>query len=530
MGNNILEDPIIRISTSDGSTVHASLPAVFAALMRDEIEAFPALRPHQRHAWHAFLVQLGALAIHRAGLNEPPDEAEEWSRMLRGLTPKFTDDEPWHLVVEDITKPAFMQPSASSVDSQKDYKNCVETPDKLDMLVTGKNHDLKIMVAINADLDDWFFALLTLQTMEGFMGAGNYGISRMNGGASSRPAFSITPSTRFGAHARRDMASLLTHMQDIAEGHFMAIDGVGLLWTVPWDGAKAEALNFETLSPCYIEVCRRIRLHAGAAGRLYATRATSKGERVRAKQLNGRTGDPWTPVNQKEGKALTLANGGFTYKRILDYFLSADWEQPPLLGLSRSESRSAQDMMLVARGMVRGMGKTEGYYERTIPLKKKTYSAAFGTGVGSQELSEIAYERVKQIGTVQRILSHAIQVFVARGDSKNLSAEHRKLARPWLNRLDEFVDARFFEDLQAEFESDDNDERSRTRKEWLLDDEGGVVNRARRVLREAMEGLPCPAIHRYRARANAENLFEGRIRGPQGLPFLFDNANQGDEE
>ena len=66
--------------------------------------------------------------------------------------------------------------------------------------------------------------------------------------------------------------------------------------------------------------------------------------------------------------------------------------------------------------------------------------------------------------------------------------------------------------------------------EWLLDDEDGVVNRARRILREAMEGLPCPAIHRYRARANAENLFEGRIRGAQGLPFLFDNANQGDEE
>ena len=31
------------------------------------------------------------------------------------------------------------------------------------------------------------------------------------------------------------------------------------------------------------------------------------------------TGDPWTLINQKEGKALTLANGGFTYRRTAEY-------------------------------------------------------------------------------------------------------------------------------------------------------------------------------------------------------------------
>ena len=198
MDRNILIDPIIRMSTSDGATVHASLPEIYAAVMRDEIDAFPALRPHQRHAWHAFLVQLGVMAVHRAGLSDPPEEAEAWPRLLRGLTSDFPDDEPWHLVVDDIAKPAFMQPPASSEDKRKDYKNRVETPDELDMLVTGKNHDLKINVAVNADLDDWLFALLTLQTMEGYMGRGNFGIARMNGGASSRPAFSITPSMRSG--------------------------------------------------------------------------------------------------------------------------------------------------------------------------------------------------------------------------------------------------------------------------------------------------------------------------------------------
>ena len=205
MANNILEDPIIRFSTSNGSTVHSSLPAVFAALIRDEVDAFSALRPHQRHAWHAFLAQLGALAIHRAGLNGPPDSAGEWRRILRGLTPDFPGDEPWHLVVEDITRPAFMQPPARSDDKLKEYKTPVLTPDSLDMLVLSKNHDIKSAVAVQAEADDWIFALITLQTMEGYAGRGNYGISRMPSGYGNRPAFSITPSERHGLHIRRDI-------------------------------------------------------------------------------------------------------------------------------------------------------------------------------------------------------------------------------------------------------------------------------------------------------------------------------------
>ena len=527
MANNILEDPVIRTATSDRATILASLPALFAALMRDEVDTFPAQRPHQRHALHTFIVQLGAMALHRGGLSEPPEDAESWRQILRGLTPGFPGDEPWLLVVDEITKPAFMQPPASSTDKQKDYKNRVETPDQLDMLVTVKNHDLKSMVAANAALDDWFFALLTLQTMEGFMGVGNYGISRMNGGASSRPAFSITPSTRQGAHARRDMLALLPQIEKIAGEYEMSINGLGLLWTVPWDGAKAEALNFETLSPCYIDICRRIRLHADGAGHLYATRATSKGERVRAKQLNGRTGDPWTPVNEKEEKALTLAVGGFTYKRTLDYVMAPEWGRPPLLELTNSEERSAQEMTLVARAMVRGMGKTEGYYERTIPLKKKTYIAMCGTGGGSQELSEIAYERVSQIALVQSILRHAVSVFAAGGKTKDIAPEHRARANPWANRLDQYVDDLFFEDLQTEFEANPS-ERQEIRYHWLMNGQDGVIDHARTILNEAADALPCKAIQRYRARVRAENVFEGRVRGPSGMPDLF--SNQGDDE
>ena len=90
----------------------------------------------------------------------------------------------------------------------------------------------------------------------------------------------------------------------------------------------------------------------------------------------------------------------------------------------------------------------------------------------------------------------------------------------------------FFDDLQTEFEAD-NTERQTVRNTWLMNGTGGVIDHARRTLHAAEDSLPCPAIHRYRARVNAEGLFEGRLRGNSGLPFLFDEEQQehkGDEE
>ena len=509
---NILRDDIIRISTENGSHVHASLPETYALLMRDEVLAFPALRPHQRHAWHAFLVQLGTMAMHKAGLTEPPEDINEWVRIIHALTPDYPDDEPWQMVVEDITKPAFMQPPASSKDKEKDYKNKVRTPDELDMLVTAKNHDLKTAIASITAVDDWLFALVSLQTMEGFSGRDNHGISRMNSGFGNRPAFSITPSPRLGLHIRRDIVALLEHRSSIIDEYPMIDTGVGLLWTIPWDGGKVEALLLQNLHPFYIEICRRIRLRSELGGKLYGIKATSKAARIEAKGLNGKTGDPWAPINQKEGKSLTLSVGGFTYKRTVEYLIPSDWKYPTLLELTQSEQLTTQRMQLVARAMVRGQGKTEGYYERIIPLRTKI-SRLMGRPTEMQDLGGIARERITQVGIIQRILRHAVSVFAAGGDNSNVSPDHRARAAPWANKLDEIVDVDFFDDLQTEFEADEA-ERNGIRNEWLK----GIREVARKILHDAEDALPCPAIHRYRARVRAESLFNSKIY--LELPFL----------
>ena len=520
---NILTEPLIRMDTA-GGRLAGSLPEVYVALMSDGVDAFPSLRPHQRHAWHAFLAQLGAMATHRAGRPEPPDDAAEWRRIIRALTPDFPDDEPWQLVVDDITRPAFMQPPARSADRLADYKTRVATPDQLDMLVTSKNHDLKSSVELQADADDWLFALITLQTMTGYDGSRNYGISRMPSGYGNRPAFSITPSVRHGAHLRRDVAVLLEERQVILNEYPVVDFGIGLLWVQVWDGTKAETLTIDRMEPFYIEVCRRIRLRE-VSGKIEAIRANSLDRRI--SDAKGLTGDPWAPVsnnsNPKGTPPAFLGPRKFGYERIVDGLFSPDWKEPLLLKPTRHNRNPAGTMQLVARGMVRGEGGTAGYHERIIPLKPETIQV-FGRPASKQELEDIARERIKQIGTIKRILRHAVATFVAHGKSNDTSAEQRALANPWADKLDEIVDAGFFEALQEEFEADSDDDRRRIRNEWLMSGRDGVVDHGRRILRSATAALPCPAIYRYKAREAAEGLFEGRLRGNSGLPFLFDNT------
>ena len=529
---NLLSEPLIRYRQSGVTMREASLAEVYAALMADQVEAFPSLRSHQRHPWHAFLVQLGAMAMHCAGLDAPPSEPDEWRRIIRALTPEWPDDEPWQLAVDNITKPAFMQPPASSVECWKDFKSSVSTPDALDMLVTSKNHDLKSEVAAEAETDDWILALVALQTTEGFGGVGNYGISRMNGSLGNRSAFALAPANlNLGALVRRDIKELLEFMPGILTDHPGAASGHALMWTLPWDGNAAEALLLSQVHPLFLEICRRIRLQSTASGDLSAKRASSKAARIEAKVLNGLTGDPWALVDRRDKKGekvLTLPGGGFNYKRCADYLTSGDYGRPILMNPTAEETRSEETMELVARGMVRGQGKTEGFHERRIAVRHKFRSAMLRRNSNDlTDVASISQGRISDVGKVQRILSHAIQVFAARGEHDKIIPEQRERARAWLNRLDEIVDATFFDDLQTEFESPEN-ERQAIRHCWLRNDadRSGVINHARTLLNDAAGSLPCPAIHYYKAREAAEGLFEGRIRGASGFPDLFPDRDE----
>ena len=65
--HNLLVDAMVRVRFTDGTLDTLSLPEVYASMVADRVVAFSALRCHQRHAWHAFLAQLGVIALHGGG-------------------------------------------------------------------------------------------------------------------------------------------------------------------------------------------------------------------------------------------------------------------------------------------------------------------------------------------------------------------------------------------------------------------------------------------------------------------------------
>jgi CRISPR system Cascade subunit CasA len=146
---NLLSEPLLPISTGRGEPDEVDLPMLLAAYAEDRILDLPFLRPHQRAPWHSFCVQLAALALHRAGREAIPTDADTWRDLLRGLTADWPGDEPWRPIVEDVTKPAFMQPSVPP-GSDDPHRTPIPSADDLDVLVTAKNHGIKQGIAADA--------------------------------------------------------------------------------------------------------------------------------------------------------------------------------------------------------------------------------------------------------------------------------------------------------------------------------------------------------------------------------------------
>jgi CRISPR system Cascade subunit CasA len=491
---NLIAAPLIR-AVIKGDVKRLTLPEALAALMRDEVQGFPALRPHQVHAWHMFLAQLGAIALHRADEQDPPEDAVAWTGLLLDVTGGI--EEPWSLVVEDLAKPAFLQPpvpeGALSV-----LKNAIPTPDALDVLITARNFDLKSSVMTTAEPDDWLFALVSLQTMEGFLGAGNYGIARMNGGFSARPFLGLAPVGGPGAHLRRDIRAMLAGRDKLADDYpFYDPDGIALVWLEPWDGKTS--LRLDQLDPWFIEICRRIRFAPDGDGFAVLGAGTSVA-RIDAKALNGVTGDFWAPVNDAESKSFSLDARGFSY-RVLCQLLFGDGARRFRLPPAMQAQPPEKDMTMVARGVTRGQGKTEGFHARAVPVRR---SLARGLVSSEQRstLGQIADLQQREIEQIARALRFACAVVAIGGSQDKPGKDDYAHADPFVRRLEAEADARFFDVLQDRMEQGEP-----AKAPWLRH----LIEHAEKLLGQAIETIPCAVQHRWRARVRAPGAFYGAL-------------------
>lgn len=483
---NLLTDSVLSIGLA-GATRVCTLPELFAALFADEVEDLPALRPHQEHAWYAFLVQVAAMVAHRAGSDPAMWGVDAWREHLRELG---GGDDAWTLVVDDCERTAFFQnPSTTPL---PETANEAHAPDLIDILATAKAHDVKRSRMAAARPEHWAYALCTLQTMQGFGGAGNYGVARMNSGFGTRTAVSVTTSLRWGARLRRDVALLAEHRAFVVEEHGYAGEGGhALLWTLTWDGDRIVAANADC-DPWFVEACRRIRLVRRGEG-VVARYVASKTGLHAGTGKSGDTGDPWLPLKtDKDGqKGLNLSGAGFTTKLTLALLTAGrrgdntDLVAPAAMSLNGLAPGSA--LVLTAAALARGQGKTDGFHERLLPVPAP----------GARRLRTEAV-RVRTRAATRLELAERIRSKVLYPALKEVVPD-RELARFTGPFADE-VDRIFFTELWAALEASDDRAADLA---WVM----RLGELARQQLEQAITTAPLPSSTRWQRMSAADGKF-----------------------
>ena len=414
----------------------------------------------------------------------------------------LTDDDPrpFQLVVADLSAPAFLQPPVPEGDLGK-WIGPLDSPSAIDLLVTSKNHDVKMRRVQQGTPDAWCWTLVCSQTFSGFLGRGNYGVVRMNGGFGNRPSVAMAPSLRWSARLTRDVPLLLKNREKIADDlGYLEEGGAALLWTLPWDGSAS--LSLADCDPFFIEICRRVRL-VREGETLRGFRTASKAPRVLGQENKGVVGDPWIPVDQKPAKgdeptALTLPKSGFDYRRVHDLLFRARY-RPGVAG--RPQPGDPAELRFIAWALVRGQGSTDGLHERVVPVPGHIRARlADPEAVGA--LGSYSQERIEIVQQVQRRVLKPALIRLLQPNAERLDLTDGRVAA-LLATHDAAVDDVFFEELFADAQRDAESEGERTHVGWTEK----VLTIAEHVLNDATQRLPMPTAHRYRAIASAESLF-----------------------
>ena len=489
--NDLLEDPIFHL-TVEGKSLAVSLPEMLALYCRDEtgIDRVDGLMAHQQHVWHCFMTQLAALALRHVEPSEPLSTSpEDWRDLLLSLAPEPA----WKLFVSDLSQPAFMQPPVPEGNLDK-FKGVCDSPSDIDLVILSKDHELKIRRQGNGTPEQWVYALVALQTFDGYLGRGNYGIARMNGGLGARLVVSWSLHTDTGNRFRRDLKVLRA-----TESRQRALDtapfsrtGYPLLWAFEWDGDRA--IELSDIDPYAIEVCRRLRF--AKPGEL--RRAASTRERVVAKERKGDLGDPWVPIVRGENKALTVGENGVTYKTLTSLLdPESGIELAPCNKLQESDGESPT---LWASVLSRGQGVTPAFTSRELRVPRRAHLSFFGTPTKSEALSARIYHQLDAIDkSKNRVLKPALCILL-QGAPDKLDLKDPRPA-PILTLFESYVESHFFEHLWAGAELDNDEAAERF--------ECALVEQCRLLFEQGVHSLPIPSARRSRAVAQAELVFGG---------------------
>lgn len=513
--HDLLNDPLIGIRLH-GRDEAISLPELLARMSAGVPLSFTGLRAHQADPWHVFLVQVAASVMaRRADVTEAPADAGFWRDGLLDLADGQASA--WELVVEDVTKPAFLQHPLEGEQELASFKLKATTPDELDVLVTAKDHDVKMARMNPADAQSWLYALLTRQTLSGFLGAGNFGSVRMNGGFASRCIVSLVSDTSSSGRFIEEL-NVLREMRT-AQGMGFAARGIVLTWLARWD-RTASQWSLSQLEAWFIEAVRSLRLRSSGAG-IVAIGATSAERQIGPESIDsGDIGDPWLPINvgdKKKGRsALTIAAAGWTPERLCQLIFQDSIE---LTTLQRPRAGMSGDACLLGSVIVRGQGTTDGFHRFSLPLP--AHARAWLVRPDDRaRLAKHAKDLVGDAKEVERALRDAV-MFLAQGGPATVNLRDDSLQAWSRSVVSGFTlgwPERFFPTLWQCVETDPQT----VRDAWQAE----LVQRARLALEQAQTRVPLPSGRRLRAQVRARGLFEASLRKKGLLPKRLETINE----
>jgi CRISPR system Cascade subunit CasA len=448
MAYDFLTEPLIE-ATEAGIPIDLTLPCLLAGWASGRDVVLEGIRPHQRAGMHMFLVQIAVGALCLSGSGEELVVGEdEWRVRLLVLAPPLA----WHLIAASENDPALMQPSVPAK-HLLDFKD-IANPDGLSVLVASKNHCLKQNVISFGSPWQWLCALVELQTLSGYSGKFNYGVIRMNVGMGSRPLVAVYPDMREGARWKRDVSRYHEALEagSMPKGFSgSATEGLVATWSRPWDGI--EQIPMTDLHPAFVEVARRVRLLVSASGSISAVVGNSKLPRIDApKELCGRTGDPWAPMDGDE-KILTVSADGWSLRRLRNLIVSG-YTRPLLQELDSSDDN---ELFVHASVITGGQGKTEGFHEVTIPVPERIVVRLSTTLEARPRLGILSTEMADDADKAASALRRALVTFLGGGVPPTDKVD-RKEADVWISRLQAAVKDAFFPMLWSAMDAPNRDE------------------------------------------------------------------------
>lgn len=530
MRHNLLTDPLFSVTLTDRRHTRLTLPGCLAELAAGRLSTFDECASHQQQSWHAFLVQLATMAIHyddpdHRGRQPLPQDETHWLRLLRAMNPGETDSA-WCLIGE-AGQPAFMQPMlragskktpkertptqkqieaaarreaeaqaaiaagkkpkkappkkvpSTMVEWKDDLLYC---PDQVDVLVLAKNHDVKDGRVISGDPQKWAFALTCLQTTASYHGVGNFGCSRINGGASSRCSIFVRVGRTAAEQFIRDVRVCLRERSRVLSDFPMMAESGGIMLGWTQTVAMAEPLSIDLFDPYYIDMARVVRLD-DSHGTIRALKIGTEDTLIQVMK-GGLNTDPWGVTNTKDVKMLSLQNAGFSYQLVQDILLDNNFRRG-VLGLVQKDDPE-HNLAIECFCIARGQGKTLGIQQRKIPVPRDVKTLLDDTAA-RKTLAEIARERVGFLSQTETALRYALKAF-AQGKIEDINHDAKGITQAVARYSQEFadiVDRDYFVDLWAEAGASD-EERPALREIWKQ----RMFALAQRVLNDAAHSTP----------------------------------------